>query len=332
MTGQMINTVTGPLCVDELGVTLMHEHLHIAYPGWEADTLNPGPTYQQCVEVCVERIEQMQACGIQSMLDPCPSDLGRDVKLAAEVSQRTGFNIVCATGLYKEDEGGKAYWHYSMELGEAVPRMAELMIHELSHGIGDTGIKPGIIKVGTGAGCITDYEYCVLEAAAIAHRETGAPITTHTDGGTMGREQQTFLLEHGVAPHGIVIGHSCGNPDVDYHQALAEAGTYVGFDRFGLEVLAPDQQRVENLAEMIRRGWVQQMVVSHDCVFCLKGRPFPDALLASMDTDVLFNPTHFHRHIIPQLKQHGVTDQHIHTLLVENPRRYFAGQPLPAKG
>lgn len=324
----MINTVTGPIPVSELGVTLMHEHLLIAYPGWEADTLSVSPSRDECVTVCVEKIHQMQELGIQSMLDPCPSDLGRDVTLAAEVSSLTGFNIVCATGWYKEDEGGRAYWSYSMQLGEAVSRMAELMIHELTHGIGDTGIKPGIIKVATGEGRISDYEYCVLEAATLAHQETGAPITTHTDGGTMGREQQAFLLERGVAPHGIVIGHSCGNPDVEYQQALAEAGTYVGFDRFGLDLLAPDEQRVANLVEMINRGWVKQIVVSHDCLFCVKGKPFPDALLEAVDPDVLFNPTHFHRHIIPQLKQRGVTDEQINTLLVDNPRRYFAREPI----
>lgn len=324
----MINTVAGAIPVSELGVTLMHEHLLIAYPGWEADTLNPGPGRDECIAACVDKVREMQEFGVQSMLDPCPSDLGRDVTLAAEVSAQTGFNIICATGLYKEDEGGRAYWSYSMQMGEAVERMAELMIHELTEGIGNTGIKPGIIKVATGHGSISDYEYCVLEAATRAHRETGAPVTTHTDGGTMGLEQQAYLLEHGVAPHGIVIGHSCGNPDVEYHQALAEGGTYVGFDRFGLEVLAPDAQRVENLAEMIMRGWTKQLVVSHDCVFCVKGKPFPDSLLETVDMDVLFNPTHFHRHIIPQLKARGVTDEQINTLLVDNPRRYFSREPI----
>lgn len=326
-----VNTVNGPIPVADLGVTLMHEHLMIAYPGWEADTLSPSPTREECIAVCVDKVQQMQDQGVRSMLDPCPADLGRDVLLAAEVASRTGFNIVCATGLYKEDEGGAAYWHYSVQVGEAVSRMAELMIHELTHGIGDTGIRPGIIKVATGQGRISDYEYCVLEAAALAHRETGAPITTHTDSGTMGREQQAFLLEHGVAPHGIIIGHSCGNPDIEYHQSLAEGGTYVGFDRFGLEVLAPDEQRVANLAEMIRRGWEKQLIVSHDCVFCIKGKPYPDALLAAADLEVLFNPTHFHRTIIPQLKERGVTDEQINTLLVENPRRYFAREPITSR-
>ena len=115
---RMINTVTGAIPVSQLGVTLMHEHLVIAYPGWESDTLNPPASREDFLAVCVDKVQQMQEVGVQSMLDPCPSDLGRDVTLAAEVAARTGFNIVCATGLYKEEEGGSAYWHFAMQLGE----------------------------------------------------------------------------------------------------------------------------------------------------------------------------------------------------------------------
>ena len=106
MANETVQTVTGAVSVDDLGVTLMHEHLLIGYPGWEANTLEPGPSRDEIIAVAVDKIASMQAVGVRSMLDPCPNDLGRDVELAAEVSSRTGFNIICATGLYKEDEGG----------------------------------------------------------------------------------------------------------------------------------------------------------------------------------------------------------------------------------
>ncbi len=101
----IIDTVTGPIDVADLGVSLMHEHVMIGYPGWEADSLRPGPKREEMLAVAIDKIEQMQERGIQSMLDPCPNDLGRDVEFSAEVSAATGFNIICATGLYKEDEG-----------------------------------------------------------------------------------------------------------------------------------------------------------------------------------------------------------------------------------
>jgi len=326
MPGQTVNTVTGAINVDELGVTLMHEHLLIGYPGWEADTRWSGPSRDEILSICVDKIQSMQELGIQSMLDPCPNDLGRDVELAAEVSARTGFNIICATGLYKEDEGGAAYWHFTRSLGRGVDAMTELFIRELTVGIGDTRIKAGIIKVATGEGQITPYEYEVLEAAALAAVETGAPITTHTDQGTMGEEQQAFLLDKGVLPHKIIIGHSCGSDDHAYHMNILDKGSYLGFDRFGLDILFPDEQRVRSLLALLEKQKERQVVISHDSIWCTRGKPFPEDMLALMDPEVLFNPTHFHRHIIPRLLEAGVTQQQIDTMLVDNPRRFFSGQ------
>jgi len=320
-----VNTVTGPVDIADLGVTLMHEHLVIGYAGWEADTLRPGPGRAERLAICVDKIRSMQALGIRSMLDPCPNDLGRDVELAAEVAQRTGFNIICATGLYKENEGGVPHWHFSRQLGRAPQMMAELFIHELTVGIGDTGIKAGIIKVATGEGRISDYELDVLKAAAMASVETGAPITTHTDQGTMGDEQQRILTGLGVPAHRIIIGHSCGSADHHYHLNILDHGSYLGFDRFGLDILFPDEQRVKSLAALLLKGRERQIVVSHDSVWCTRGVPYPPELLAAMDPEVLFNPTHFHRNIIPQLLAAGVTQGQIDTLLVDNPRRFFSG-------
>jgi len=326
MSQEFVNTVTGPIRVDALGVTLMHEHVLIGYPGWEADTLRPGPARAEIVETAVEKIRSMQEIGIQSMLDPCPNDLGRDVGLAAEVAGRTGFNIICATGLYKENEGGFAHWHFVRSIGRGVEAMAELFIHELTRGIGDTGVKAGIIKVATGAGKITDYEYDVLSAAAMAAVETGAPITTHTDQGTMGEEQQAFLLERGVPAHRIIIGHSCGSSDHDYHMRLLDKGSYLGFDRFGLDILAPDEQRIDALVALLQKQQERRIVVSHDSVWCTRGQPFPAEMLAAIDVDKLFNPTHFHRNIIPALLARGVSREQIDTMLVDNPRRFFQGE------
>ena len=100
------------------------------------------------------------------MLDPCPNDLGRDVELMAKVAQKTGFQIICATGLYKEAEGGTAYWKFRNNFGGIVETMAELFVKELSEGIGSTGVRAGIIKVATGHQTLTDYEKWVFEAAA----------------------------------------------------------------------------------------------------------------------------------------------------------------------
>ncbi len=325
MVVEQVNTVCGPIPLAGLGVTLMHEHLLIGYPGWEADTLHPGPSRRDMLSICHDKIQAMQDRGIRSMLDPCPNDLGRDVVFAAEVASLTGFNIICATGLYKEDEGGAAYWHFRRTLGTALESMAELFIRELTVGIGDTGIKAGIIKVATGVGEISEYEHLVLQAAAMAAVETGAPITTHTDQGTMGQEQQKIFLDAGVAPHKLIIGHSCGSADLDYHLSILDKGSYLGFDRFGLDILMPDEQRIASLLALLARGRERQLVMSHDSVWCTRGEPFPREILDNVDPEVFFNPTHIHDHIIPRLLEAGASQQQIDTMLVENPRRFFSG-------
>jgi len=244
---KQINTVTGPISPRDLGVTLMHEHLVIGFPGWEANTMVPRQSREEMVAVCVDRIGQLQDRGVKSMLDPCPNDIGRDVELAAEVASKTGFQIICATGLYHEHMGGSGYWDFRGTFGKGAAEIAELFITELTKGVGDTGIKAGIIKVASTEGRITDYERTVLEAAAMASIETGAPINTHTDGGTMGDEQQRILTNLGVPANRIIIGHSCGTTDTAYHMKIAGGGSYLGFDRFGLDPITPDSQRIDAL-------------------------------------------------------------------------------------
>jgi len=330
MPCETLQTVTGAIRPDDLGRTLMHEHLLIAYPGSEADTVNPGPDAHERFARCVDRIEELKSLGFTSMLDPCPSDLGRDVELMAKVAQQTGFQIICATGLYKQGEGGHPYWQMRGSFGSTVGAMAEIFVRDIVEGIGGTGVRAGIIKVATGPGEMTEYERGVFEAAAQASVETGVPITTHTDQGSVGDLQQRVLTENGVLAHRIVIGHSCGTSDHDYHMGIARAGSYLGFDRFGLDMIHPDEERVASLVKLIAAGAGDRVVVSHDSVWCWRGQPFPPELEAAAVKR--WNPTHFSTRIVPQLTERGVADDQIDALLIDNPRRFFAGDELTALG
>jgi len=98
--------------------------------------------------MCIDRMHELKALGLRTFLDPCPIDLGRDVELMAEVAQATGVHIICATGLYKEDQGATPYFKFRAQFSDAVTEMSEAFITELTDGIGSTGIKPGILKGG----------------------------------------------------------------------------------------------------------------------------------------------------------------------------------------
>jgi phosphotriesterase-related protein len=321
-----IQTVTGPITSDRLGRVLAHEHVMIGWPGWESDTIRPGPTRADALAIARDRVAEIRAHDVATLVDPCPNDLGRDVELMAEIAARTGLNIICATGLYKEDQGGASYWKFRAEFGAGVESIAELYVHELTKGIGHTGIRAGIIKVATGFGQVTSYERTLLEAAAIASNATGAPITTHTEHGTCGDEQQAFLVSKGVPPHRIIIGHSCGSADTDYHLSILRKGSYLGFDRFGLDILQSDDVRVASLIKLLRAGAGHRIVVSHDTVWCWRGEPLPDSTPV-LEQLAAWTPSHFFERIIPKLLAAGATKEEIETLLVDNPRSFFEGAP-----
>jgi phosphotriesterase-related protein len=317
-----IQTVTGTCRPTDLGITLMHEHLIIGWPGWDSDTAAAPFDRRAAKRLCVDRMQELKGLGVTALVDPCPIDLGRDVEFAAEVAQASGVHIICATGLYKEESGAASYFKFRGAFGDAVSEMTEIFVKEVKEGIGSTGIKAGVIKVATGPHQITPYERNVIIAAARAHKATGAPITTHTDEGTMGREQLALLIEEGVDPRHVIIGHSCGSADLRYHTDMLDQGAYLGFDRFGLELLHPDRLRLASLIGLLGIGFERQIVLSHDTVWCWRGRPLPvpvEQLAPQWD------PRHVLQHIVPTLREAGVAQGKIDAMLIENPRRYFEG-------
>jgi phosphotriesterase-related protein len=316
----MVNTVLGPIRPEALGLTLMHEHPMIAWWGWQLDPAAPVIPRKEAVKVCVDRMEELKAFGMRSLLDPCPMDLGRDVEFLAEVSQASGVHIICATGVYKESLGGSAYFRFRAEFGDAViDEMAETFARELTDGIGSTGIKAGIVKVATQAHKISHYEEMALRAAARAAKATGARITTHTDEGTMGREQLDILASEGVDLRRVIIGHSCRSADLRYHTDMLDRGCSLGFDQLGVEITQPDRLRKAALIGLLGIGFEKQLVLSHDTVWCSPGRPLP----FPVDLMPNWHPTHVFKNIIPSLHEAGVPQAKIDTMLIGNPKDFF---------
>ncbi len=316
----IVNTVLGPCKPEDLGVTLMHEHLMIGWPGWEADAAAPPFQRKEALKLCIDRMHELKDLGMRTFLDPCPIDLARDVEFMAEVAQAARVQIICATGLYKEDQGAAPYFKFRAQFSDATSEMAESFIKELTEGIGSTGIKAGILKVATQAHKISPYETMVLRAAARASKAAGTPITTHTEEGTMGREQLDIFASEGVDLKRVVIGHSCGSADLRYHVDMLDRGCTLGFDRFGLDILQPDRLRKAALIGLLGIGFHKQIVLSHDSVWCWRGRPM--ALPAEIVPN--WNPTHVFKNIVPALREAGVAKEKIDALLIDNPRRVFS--------
>jgi phosphotriesterase-related protein len=312
-----VQTVTGPIPLAALGRTLMHEHLQVAMPGWEIDDLEPGPTFRDLVERCVDKVEELKSAGFSSMVDPCPSDLGRDVELMREVSRRTNFNIVCATGFYHHELGANQYWRMRMlHDPDTRKRVTDFLIRDITRGFGKTDIKPGILKTATAAH-VTPYEDMMMTATAHASVATGIPITTHTDG-IHGDVQVDTMCRAGAKSERIIVGHSCGSNDTHYHQSIVDRGAYIGFDRFGMDYFNSDDKRVANLVKLVRAGYGDRIVVSHDCVICSRGM---EKIRAMRPHGMML----FSRVIVPMLREAGLNESEIDRLTIDNPRRYFSG-------
>ncbi len=204
--------------------------------------------------------------------------------------------------------------------------ISELFIKEITAGIGNTGVKAGVIKVGTG-GKISPYEEAVLKAAVIAQKATGVPIITHTDGPSGGVEQAEIFIREGADLKKVMIGHVSNSKDIEYHKAILARGVSIAFDRFGLALYSQDAISVQNIAELCKQGYSRKIMLSHDtCNFWL-GRPLPaDAPAQIVQLLSKWRIDHVSKDIIPALKGQGVTDEQIKAMMVDNPKNLFQGK------
>jgi phosphotriesterase-related protein len=313
-----VETVTGPVDADELGRVLMHEHVITRSPGLREDYPSTFAR-REALAASVEGLSALKAAGIDTLVDHTTYDLGRDVEFLAEASQASGVRIVAATGVWIEPQ---RYWH------ERAPTDAvQLLIADLEEGIAGTGIKAGVIKCATDRAGLTPAVERVLRACAIAHRYTGVYLSTHTYAAARnGLDQQRVFAEEGVDLARVVIGHSGDTTDLGYLQALMAAGSALGLDRFGVEDILPDEQRVDVVAALCRDGHARRLLLSHDASFWNDRTP----------AHVLRRrrPAWHHRHvvedIVPALLERGVTQDQIDTMLIRNPRALLAqGEPYP---
>ena len=329
-----VQTVTGPIGLDQLGRTLMHEHLFIAFAGVEYD---PSARFDRpaFVAEAVRRLKQLRTeHGVRSFVDPCPIELGRDAALMREIAEKSEMNVVCTTGFYFEEMGLPIYWR-----ARTVEEIAGLYIREITYGIGTTGIKAGAIKVATGAPAITALEHKFLEAACMAQKATGVPIITHTQDGYAGPEQQAAFAKGGVPAHRCLIGHCCGNADPAYHQRVVDGGSYIGFDRIGLLRFQPDDVRADNLVRLVKNGHRAQIMMSQDrhCgwlgKFARQISPQEQTHIDALRAKGQWPPpyTYLFTDFVPMLKARGLTEPEIYSILEDNPRRFFAGETLPLR-
>jgi phosphotriesterase-related protein len=284
----------------------MHEHTLV--DAWEwGGRLGYDSTVDD-EELLVEELAFYRDAGGSALVDVTPIGLRRDPSGMRRLAQATGLHIIMGCGWYRE----RVYPAYIHEL--STNALADMLVKELEEGV-EGGIRPGIIgEIGTERFHVTPAEEKVFRAAARAQRETGATVTTHTTHfGDLAHEQMDILMEEGVPPERIVIGHLGERRGVKGELAIAERGVYVEIDHVGRAASAgtqPEWRRAKNVAELVQAGYLERVLISMDiCANSLLhwngGHGF-DYLLTTF---------------VPLLREEGLTEEQIRIILVDNPIR-----------
>lgn len=304
-----IQTATGPIDSGDLGFTLTHEHVVVGSP----------PVRQQfpdlhdrdaILDIAVPNLVAAREAGVRTIVDLTPITLGRDAALIREASERSGVQIIVATGLY---------WFLDLYFAFAeAERIAELFVRDINEGIEDTGVRAGIIKCASQP-TVDPFNEKVLRATAQAHRQTGVPIGTHTFvANRTGLDQARIFKEEGVDLGRVIIGHSDDTDDITYLEEIIAAGAYVGMDRIGIPRPRTNEERADMVAALVERGYADRVCLSHDSGV-MEG--YDEALKAERSPDWRY--TFIPREFSAMLRDRGVSDDAIEQMTVRNPRAIF---------
>lgn len=297
-----VQTVLGEIDAGELGVTLMHEHVWIdRYPvtGDYNLRLTDAP-------LVVQELAALREAGGATLCDVTPPGIGRDPLMLQRIARETGLNIVMGAGWYLQQ------FHPSEVAESSVSRLADSLVGEIEHGVGESGVKPGIIGEIASSLTMSPAEERALRAAARAQRRTGLPLTTHAFGSRVSLHQLEVLEEERADPSKCIIGHLDSVHDPELHERIARTGAWVQFDLLRCQNDWETGLRAELIVEAFRRGFEHRLLLSQDV--CMKShmRAYGGTGYAAI----------FER-LVPELARRGLGEDALRLLLVDNPSTVF---------
>lgn len=319
-----VNTVLGAISPSELGFVAIHEHIGYGMPGCELDSRwwkTPEERYEATVPKLQKFDENAKPWGAATFVDATGICNGRDVDYFKSLSAKTGVHIIASTGFVGGDTALPFFERASVEY------LTEQFVHEITVGIGDTGAKAGIIKVGVSRGFkMKALDMRIYRAAARASKFTGAPIFTHLAVDTA--PALAIFAEEGLPCHRVLFGHAddgVSQGKVD-EKALLAAGGRIGFDTFGYDLELPDppfwgrrrQERLEHFLRYLNGGLVKQVLASADANCSPLGWPG----VKGHTVNYLFEQ------LLPDLRQAGIDDTMIDQVFVRNAAEFLTLQPI----
>lgn len=298
-------TVTGPIGGDQLGITLPHEHLQI-------DLLREyrGDGLLNDSQLALLELEMYRAAGGRTIVDCTSVGLRPDPSLLERLSRESDVQIIMGCGLYRDP-----YIDRDRIDQLSVDGLAQEIITSIEVGIDGTAVRAGIIgEIGSDRWYISAVEERSFRAAARAHLKTGLTITTHAARWPVGIPQLDLLREEGVDPRRVIVGHCDTVAIPEYHEEIARRGAFVEFDTVRNQSEYDNQLRVELVKNMIAKGLVDKVLLSHDV--CLRTH-----LASTGGCGFAFVLTTF----AELLRGHGVSADELNQILIDNPRRALTG-------
>lgn len=261
-----VRTVLGDIDPDNMGFTSSHDHVVIeeSFPTLS----NPDFILNDVTRITTELNEFYQLGG-RTLVDTMPANCGRNVLKLAEVSRRSNVNLIAPTGIHHEMYYPPNHWRYHLSVEE----LTTLFISDITEGIDEydygcpvvrrTAHKAGLIKLASGDEKFTTHQQKIFESVANAHRETGAPILTHSNHGRQAIAQAELFSKLGADLSHIVISHVDRNKDMAYHKELMQTGVYVEYDSH-FRWKAPDENYTYKLLEHLLPDHADRIVIGMD--------------------------------------------------------------------
>lgn len=317
-----VETVRGPVELAQLGPTLMHEHVFVLDPAarlaygtfWGADYWDEERELAKAAERLNRLVESTQ---IRTLVDPTVLGTGRFAPRIQRLNELVDLNVIVATGIFAFTELPQ-FFRY-----RRAADIARFFVHDVEHGVDGTTVKAALIKCAVEEQGLVGDVPLLLEAVALAHRETGAPVMVHTSSAARtGTLALDAFEELGVDPARIVVAHAGDTNDLDYLRALARRGAFLGCDRFGGEHVNALDDRIATVAALARDGLAEQIHLSHDGA-CFLDFLVGDDTFAGRGIDLHLDYELIPRTVVPALREAGVTEEQIDAMLVGSAVRYF---------
>ncbi|SMD43247.1 phosphotriesterase-related protein [Aquiflexum balticum DSM 16537] len=303
-----IQTVSGKISADQMGLTLIHEHILVDFIGadstgyhrWDKDSV---------IQRVLPFLEELKVRGVKTIVECTPSYLGKDPVLLNKLTELTGIRFLTNTGYY-----GAVGTKYLPEhaLDESAVQLANRWIKEFREGIETTGIKPGFIKISVNEGAIlSDMDKKLVQAAAITHLETGLLIVSHTGTWKTAKAEIDVLKESGVDVSNFVWVHAQTEKDFNNYKKAAESGVWISLDGIAWDVPG----HLDRIVFCKENQILDRVLLSHDAGWYSPGEPGGGNIVGYTD---LFDE------LIPLMKEKGFTQKELDLMLIENPAKAFS--------